>query len=317
MATEIFPLDNQTCVSGSDASFEFSPFPLCQYDWNAKRILLHNVAMHTPKIEAGYVQDDGSTRMFRSTLHQFIVGPSGQFKTTILMTLKKAYETPEHRVLYVDDITPSAIKGGLDDKTRRPLPPLAYLCKGGSLLLDECNLNPVTQEQIIQAMLPILENEISSRKIGFKPKEEIESADVTVKQGLLEFRNLKCNHILATMKNLRKNRKEFMDALVSRTVPIYLNWTRKDMEILIRNPSLLFHKIDFHPEPRVIIDNKTYWALFGIAEKYDELPDKFVPRTTEDLLRVYAVTKTLDLDLFDYIIQGRMRFCWKEKEDES
>lgn len=304
---------SETSSPSSLCPFEFSPFPCC-YDWNEKRILLHNIAMHTPKLEIGHYQDDGNIRMIRPTLHQYLIGPSGQFKTTIMLKLKEAYESPTHKILYVDDMTPSGIQGGIDDKTRLPLPPLAYLAKSGSLMLDECNFNPITHERTILSLLPILENEISSRKIGFKPKKIIETEDTTIRHGWMEFRNLRCNHILATMKNLRKNRKEYMDALISRTVPTYLNWTRKDIELLVKNPSLLFRKIVFQTEPKVIMDAKTYWSLFGFVSDYNALPDKFVARTTDDLLRIYAVTKTYDADLFDYVVQSRTRFALRDEE---
>jgi len=271
------------------------------YDWNMKRIELLNIACHTPKIKNLQIEKlDGSLLTLRPTIHQYYSVDFGGLKTTLFKLVKKAYGG-----FYCADATSAGIQGSIDQKTREYVPPIAYLCKGKTLIIDEFNLNPNTAAETVKSLLSLLEDEVVSRKMGIVGKKPIETEDVYCKHGWMQYKNLRCNVILGTMKNIRKARRQFYSALVSRTVPIRITQTIEVLKSFDDYPQTLFHKINYDVPEEIRVSNKEYLFIRSVVEGYKIVSPQQFFRTINDCVRVYAVLGKHDLDLYDFIVRAR------------
>jgi hypothetical protein len=223
-----------------------------------------------------------------------------------------AFQSKEHPTLYVTSPSPSGIMGTIEKDLKDIVPPLAYMYR--TLLIDEFNVDPITRSELISAFLPILENEISSRKLGIKTMKKLESQlkdkeDVIVKNGILQFSNLRCNHVFATMKNIKKNQSPFYAALLGRTIPVLMDWTRQDLITLDDNPELHFYKIDLEFDRNLKVEYGDYVKIRDFVDSYTSLHKSCFLRTVNDCVRCFAILGKYDFDLYDYIVRSRMLFA--------
>jgi hypothetical protein len=310
-------------LASESPEIEFCPFePEPSYDWNQKRILLHNLACYSSEVKTidVYRKNGEVIPHFRPTIHQFLICVSGLKKSSLMTAILDAFQSKEHPTLYVTSPSPSGIMGTIEKDLKDIVPPLAYMYR--TLLIDEFNVDPITRSELISAFLPILENEISSRKLGIKTLKKLESQlqdreDMMVRNGVLQFSNLRCNHIFATMKNIRKNRSDFYNALLSRTIPILMDWTRQDLITLDDNPDLHFHKIDLSFEKNLTVEYLDYVRIRDFVASFTSLHKSCFLRTINDCVRCFAILGKHDLDLYDYIIRSRMLFAFSEDEENE
>jgi hypothetical protein len=279
------------------------------YDSNQKRIELLNIACHTPKINNLTIErKNGATLSLRPTIHQFYSIPFGGLKSTLMKLVEKCYSGSQP-IRYCADATSAGIQGSIDQKSREYVPPIAYLCKQGTLLIDEFNLNPNVAADVVRSLLSLLEDEIVARKMGIVGKKSIEKKDIFCKHGWLIYRDLRTNVIFGTMKNILKNRKTFYNALVSRCVPIRIEPSIEVLETFDDNPKALFQYIGYKIHTEINVSNREYIKIRNFVKKYDVSPQLFF-RTLNDCVRIYAIVGKHDYDLYDFVIKSRnIHFC--------
>ena len=254
----------------------------------------------------------------RPTIHIFQITPFGQLKTTLADRIGKYCKSRNnHPFFQVSSITAAAMAGSIDEKFK-VIPPLAAKFPKGTIAVDEFKTNPMEKSDAIGAALDVVESERSSRAMARAPKTPLEGfsklgIEYEVANGILTFKNLRCNWIFLTAKAMEMNRSLPMAMLLSRCIPILFKPTLDDIEAIDDNPDLNFQPIPFEAanieEP---IDNASYLEIRHHVRKnlkHEGLPANYYLRTVNDCVRAYVQSGyEHDFNLYDFILRSKAMF---------
>jgi len=189
------------------------------------------------------------------------------------------------------------------------IPAAAWEARNKLLILDEYTSTRPSQVGVI--LLQLLEDQSYSRKIALysADHEEIDGdLCFRVKNGNIELKT-RFSCIIATMKNPRKAREYSFKALLSRTVPLRYNLSKKELdEILDGKP--LFRLMQFQTSDETNIELEDYEHIREvISETYEGLKEKRAKldeiylRAVGDCCRIFAVLGYHDDKLYRKIFE--------------
>ena len=266
--------------------------------------LLLNIAAHSVKIKRLVVEEPNSKHWLRPTLHIFLSAPFGHGKSTLLRQLTEAYEA-----VLLTHVTVPGLIGSIDRSSKMIIPAAAWEARNKLLILDEYTSTRPSQVGVI--LLQLLEDQSYSRKIALysADHEEIDGdLCFRVKNGNIELKT-RFSCIIATMKNPRKAREYSFKALLSRTVPLRYNLSKKELdEILDGKP--LFRLMQFQTSDETNIELEDYEHIREvISETYEGLKEKRAKldeiylRAVGDCCRIFAVLGYHDDKLYRKIFE--------------
>jgi hypothetical protein len=223
-----------------------------------------------------------------------------------------------HPCHVVENITAAAM-GGSIDKEGHVIYPANYHFVNGTMIVDEFRTNYQEKSEAIGSALALLEQERVSRQMARLPSKAQSSLKSPVRykvgDGMIQFEGLRSNWIFLTAKHLKMNRSLTMEMLMSRCVPLELNFTYDDLESFDDNPDLLFKPIPTIKVPDLSqpIPNDKYLEIREFVRQGLEtrgVPVSYFFRTVNDCVRAYTFTDfTFDEGLFNYIVACKSAFA--------
>ncbi|MCJ7633937.1 hypothetical protein MUP77_16320, partial [Candidatus Bathyarchaeota archaeon] len=254
----------------------------------------------------------------RSSIHIFQITPFGQLKTTLADRIGRYCKSRgNHPFFQVSSITAPAMAGSIDEKFR-VIPPLAAKFPNGTIAVDEFKTNPMEKSDAIGAALDVVESERSSRAMARVPKTPLKGLsekgiEYEVANGILTFKNLRCNWIFLTAKAMEMNRSLPMAMLLSRCIPILFKPSLDEIDAIDDNPNLNFEPLHLKAidieEP---MDNASYLEIRKYVRSnmsLGGLPSNYYLRTVNDCVRVYVQSGyEHDFNLYDYVLKSKAMF---------
>lgn len=264
----------------------------------------------------------------RPTMHLLLSGKAGSFKSKLYKMLGSAfYKYKVHPMEWISDATAAGIAGSIDTvaKQRVLVYPVGYHAKFGTLFIDELNLNPKEKQEALRHLLTFLEDEKTARKLGISLKEPIydEVNCFSSRDGIIKFWNLRCNVILATMRDIRfANSNNYYNALLTRAIPIIIDFERMDLLAILKDQDLLFHNLNYQPEKLVQIKQEDFDMMAKMVFEDKEIPFSHTVRCLNNMFRCLAVIGHHDMDLYNYIMNCHKKIpqsilSQEEKEENS
>lgn len=191
------------------------------------------------------------------------------------------------------------------------MPGLVWQCRNKPLLLDEFKTGERGDSAAVDVLLGVMEHGYYKRKIGVHSPSRIETDQVDsslsyrVDRGEIEVRT-RLAAIIATMRNWDMARSGKYAALTQRCIPIRYKLDDDTIDAVLDGVSVYRH-YDYAPDTNVIISNRDFLHIRGIAEEIRRNPSKNMDfrsvyaRAVGDLCRIYAVTSEFDPDLFKLV----------------
>lgn len=258
--------------------------------------------------------------VIRPTIHITIQMPYGQGKTTLGKRIENFIHdtrSVKHPCRQLSSATWASIVGSIDE-SGKVTPPLSYYCKCGTIVIDEFQTAKDQQQSSVEATLTILEDEFTSRQQARLANNKQKFEDASFLGGKIEFRNLRSNWIFLTARNLQLNRELSMRMLIDRTVPILMSLDRDDLRKMDDEPNLMFEGLWYEPVSGVKIKSADYLKIREFVDtymdKYEYTGNYF--RAIGDCMRVYAIEREFDDEMFEFILRNKLRFA-QEIENEA
>jgi len=256
-----------------------------------------NVSCATANIETLTVKEQLKTQQFRPQLHVFLQSKPGALKTTILEEIGHT-----HGVTPYSYATYAAMIGSTDRTTGQFIPGLAWETRRKPLLLDEFRTGERGDAGATDVLLGVLESGHYKRKIA------LSTGYLEEKDGLLFYRaqngeievQTRFPCIIATMKNLEKNRSEKISALVQRCIPIRYDLPDEVVDAVLQGSTLYRHQ-KLNPPRTAFINRRDYGRIIAIAQEARSESRTFresYARTVGDLCRIFAVLGHHDPQLY-------------------
>ncbi len=244
------------------------------------------------KIKRVIIEQKARPFKLRPQNHLLIVSPFGTFKSSITQRLKLMCEQD---IFVNDDFTKPSIEGSIS-KDGDYVPSILVNVGGKIFVVDEWNSVGAYGQN---SMLSLLENQESSRSLGFKVKKEYKFRD---KHGFVDYRvkentiNIKATFscIAYAMEYPTYDNSQKSKALLSRFSPLFIQPTKEFMksgtlgefDINIEDHSRIIDEItipsniyrEFHAKYYDYINDKDLWP----ADTHDY---GFVSRTLAELTR--------------------------------
>lgn len=254
----------------------------------------------------------------RPTIHIFQITPFGQLKTTLADRIGRYCKRREnHPYFQVSSITAPAMAGSIDERFK-VIPPLAAKFPNGTIAVDEFKTNPMEKSDAIGAALDVVESERSSRAMARAPKTPLkglseQGIEYEVANGILTFKNLRCNWIFLTAKAMEMNRSLPMAMLLSRCIPVLFRPSLDEIDKIDDNPDLNFEPLNLKAidveEP---MDSASYLKIREYVRsnmKLGGLPANYYLRTVNDCVRAYVQSGYEDdFGLYDFILKSKATF---------
>ncbi|HML02959.1 MAG TPA: hypothetical protein VK487_06260 [Candidatus Bathyarchaeia archaeon] len=260
--------------------------------------------------------------IIRPTLHIYQMTEFGETKTALANRIENYCKKINHPCRVLTGITAASVCGSIDDHSN-PIPPASLKYRYGTMIIDEFQTNSIQKTETIGSMLDVIENERSSRNMARVPKGKTHSVlgkDCEVRDGELNFRNLRSNWIFLTAKNLKKSHGLQMAMLMSRCVPISKNFTFDELDAIDDDPDLLFKPLNLKVPEHHVIKNVEYLKIRTYVKKglqSLDVSENYYFRTICDCLRAYVYSGYQhDTDLYAFIIGCKAEFAVKIEELE-
>lgn len=220
------------------------------------------------KVKVISIQEEKRVFNMRPQLHVMIISPFGTFKSSMTKIFKHYFED---YIYPVDTFTRAGIEGTIS-KDGDYIPPLLIKLGGKVMIVDEWNsLDCIAQE----SLLGILENQATSRNLGFKLKAPFKY------KGKFGFVRMEENRIYGEML--------FSCIAYAMEYPIY---TQKDKALLSRftplfvQPNLEYMKAHTSGNFNVNVDDASYDVETVVISKeaYMDFHDKYYTYVIENKL---------------------------------
>ena len=291
-------------------------------------------ACHTLRmIKKIYIEENGKIFKIRAQIHPMIISPFGTGKSAITSTLD------EEKIFKIENFTRASIEGSIS-KDGDYIPSVLTRTGGKLFIIDEWNSIDFFGQT---ALLGILENQQTTRSIGFKVKSPYNFLD-NAKRPLVKFivnENLiyleayfSC--IAYAMEFPIYENSQKAKALLSRFSPLFIEPTKQFIRAVTKGEFTVNVDDQCHePLERIFIKKDTYNSVhdkyFEYIEKHKLFPidsDEygFVSRTLSEIIRygTYNYIKQNNLkkkdkeisidndgyftDMFDYIHTIMLQF---------
>jgi hypothetical protein len=262
---------------------------------------LLNIAISTAKLHSLRISKINVE--LRPQLHCFIWGNIGTAKSTILHEIGKGIG-----IMPIVSLSKANIYGTVDKNTGILNPPTIWDCRNSCLLIDEFSFNTQNHNDldVINSLLPILENPTIHKRLGFRVNDHEEKDGdlfLKAKNGKLQCKT-RFVFIGTSMTDVSTLSSSSNKALISRCLPIPHLPSFEDLEKYSLKELNFFEYKPFKVSEDVVIKEKDYRFLIELLKKKLDNPDRFL-RTLGDLCRIFAVLKKHDEELYDLVIHMR------------
>jgi hypothetical protein len=270
--------------------------------------LLVSFTLASSKIKSVTIQERDREYSVRPQLHLLLRANTGSLKSTILNEVYKVLRNNGYeRVTKLDEITRPGLVGTIDPKLMQYVEGAAWIYRNGIILFDEFRFKRKSEDWI--AFLKLLEDQEYGRKIGFMSINRTDydgDLYLVVQNGEIRLKT-RFAAIVATMKRFETASSDYFKAFINRCIPYEYNFTIQEIKEILRGGNLLKLK-EFKVDERIYIDRDKYYKILDFVEENiskDVVGQENFARAVNDIVRVYAIVKRFDKDLFKKIIQWK------------
>jgi hypothetical protein len=269
--------------------------------------LLVSLVLASAKIKSITIQEKEKEYNIRPQIHLLLRANTGSLKSTVLNEVYKLLRNNGFQnVVKLDEITRPGLVGTID-RMMQYVYGAAWMYRNGIILFDEFRFKRKAEDWI--AFLKLLEDQEYGRKIGSlsMDKEEYDGdLYLIIKSGEIRLKT-RFAAIVATMKRFETASSDYFKAFINRCIPYEYNFTIQEIKEIIRGGNLLKLK-EFNVEESIYIDRNKYYKILDFVE--ENIPKDIVgqenfARAVNEIVRVYAIVKKFDKDLFKKIINWK------------
>ena len=259
-----------------------------------------NIVIASSKINSLQINN----KKIRPQLHCIIYGGLGGAKSEILLEVGRNINN-----VPTLSFSKANLYGSVDKVTGIHMPPMLWDCRNSCLLLDDFIFNSRNYKsmEIMQSLLPLLENPRIVKRVGYRCNEVNEKDNdlhLKVKNGVIDCKT-RFSLIMNTMTDLRRMSSDYINAFVSRCIVIPHYPTLDDLKRLARNGTFYeFSKLNTKKD--VIINNKNYNKILEFVECNMRGSDSYL-RTIGDCCRIFAVLGRHNEEIYKIIIKLHQR----------
>jgi len=269
--------------------------------------LLVSLVLASAKIKSITIQEKEKEYNIRPQIHLLLRANTGSLKSTILNEVYRLLRNNGFQnVVKLDEITRPGLVGTID-RNMQYVMGAAWMYRNGIILFDEFRFKRKAEDWI--AFLKLLEDQEYGRKIGsLSINKEEHDGDLYLKVESGEIRvKTRFAAIVATMKRFETASSDYFKAFINRCIPYEYNFTIQEIKEILRGGNLLKLK-EFSVEENIYIDRNKYYKILDFTE--ENIPKDIVgqenfARAVNDIVRVYAIVKKFDKDLFKKIINWK------------
>ncbi len=225
------------------------------------------------KIKAIILTQDSGNFNLRPQIHPMVIAPFGLSKSSITKKIREKYKDDINEK---DDLTRPAIEGSIT-KDGDYVPSILVHLGGKILILDEWNNVDFFAQS---ALLSILENQRTSRAIGFKVKNKFSYVDeytkFTVDENTISVESyFSC--IAYAMEYPIFEDSQKAKALLSRFSPIFIHPTKELIQAITKGEFI--QNIENYPTKieRIVIPRNTFMKIHSEYFKYIDENDLYPP----------------------------------------